>query len=181
MLALAICSVNLYFKTTFPTLGLTIASLSYSGRPYLSFLRYNWDAPPPQGCLSVFWERPVSATAKYRAYVRYLVSYHTRSPETPHVTTILLRRNRAPLYPMHMTVHQRRPDQVSSSVLDRPAGAPTPSCLRERHAVIQTCMSLPRSKAPLVNILEEPLSPSPSAAAPACLVGMLGHAFSFNT
>lgn len=38
--------------------------------------------------------------------------------------------------------------------LDRPAGAPTSSYLRERHAVIQAFMPLLKRKAPLVRILE---------------------------
>ena len=51
--------------------------------------------------------------------------------------------------------------------LDRPAGAPTSSYLRERHAVIQAFMPLLKRKAPLVRILEGQLPPlPPSSAAP---------------
>ena len=50
------------------------------------------------------------------------------------------------------------PDQVSSSALDRPAGAPT-TIYRTRYAVIQACMPRPKRKAPLVITLEGQLPP----------------------
>ena len=58
-----------------------------------------------------------------------------------------------------------RPIQVSSSALDRPAGAPMPSYLQERHAVIQSFMPRPKRKAPLFRILGGQLPPCPPSSA----------------
>ena len=112
-------------------------------------LSYNKGAPPPPGCPSDFQEQGCITTCGHqerpwprrkntgRPYIRHLVPVpdHQEHPRLPRFYLDLTRRPYIH-YPVLLNVHQGRPDQVSSSTLDCPAGEPTPSYLRERHSVI---------------------------------------------